>query len=77
MDDRLAQLLHRLLPDVEHVGIEGLEPIPGGFSRETFRFDARVRRGGAEEVLPLILRKDPPAAAAVACSAAATTSRRG
>jgi hypothetical protein len=65
MDDRLAQLLHRLLPDVEHVSIEALEPIPGGFSRETFRFDARVRRGGAEEVLPLILRKDPPAAAAL------------
>jgi aminoglycoside phosphotransferase (APT) family kinase protein len=69
MDDRLAQLLLRLLPDAEHVAIESLEPIPGGFSRETFRFDARVRRRGvgddAEEVLPLILRKDPPAAAAL------------
>ena len=65
MDDRLAQLLHRLLPDVDHVAIEALEPIPGGFSRETFRFDARVTRGGTEEVLPLILRKDPPAAAAL------------
>jgi aminoglycoside phosphotransferase (APT) family kinase protein len=65
MEDRLVQLLRRLLPDVDDVEIESLEPIPGGFSRETFRFDARVRRGGTEEVLPLILRKDPPAASAL------------
>ncbi len=45
--------------------VEDLVPIPGGFSRETFRFDARVTRGGVEEVLPLILRKNPPSAAAI------------
>jgi aminoglycoside phosphotransferase (APT) family kinase protein len=35
--------------------IEGLSRIPGGASRETYRFDATV--GG--EVRPLILRRDP------------------
>ena len=65
MDGQLVQLLNRLLPDAEHVSIEALEPIPGGFSRETFRFDARVCTAGVEEMLPMILRKDPPVAAAL------------
>lgn len=49
----------------DHVTVSGLEPIPGGFSRETFRFDAQIQGGGRDEVLPMILRKDPPAAAAL------------
>ncbi len=65
MDDQLVQLLRRLLPDAEHVTVVALEPIPGGFSRETYRFDACVTRGGVAEVLPMILRKDPPAASAL------------
>ena len=58
-------MVRRLLPDVDSVAIDGLAPIPGGFSRETFRFDARVIRCGNEQVLPMILRKDPPAAVAL------------
>jgi aminoglycoside phosphotransferase (APT) family kinase protein len=65
MNVQLAEYLHRRIGDVDHVVVEGFAPIPGGFSRETFRFDARVTRGGVEEVLPLILRKNPPAAAAI------------
>lgn len=65
MDEQLSEFLRKRLGDVDDVVIERLEPIPGGFSRETFRFDARVLRNGVEEVLPLILRKDPPAAAAI------------
>jgi aminoglycoside phosphotransferase (APT) family kinase protein len=65
MNVQLAEYLHRHLGDVDHVVVEGFTPIPGGFSRETFRFDARVTRNGVEEVLPLILRKNPPAAAAI------------
>jgi aminoglycoside phosphotransferase (APT) family kinase protein len=65
MEDRLVQVLRRLLPDVDHVEVDSLEAIPGGFSRETFRFDATVTRAGMQETLPMILRKDPPAAAAL------------
>jgi aminoglycoside phosphotransferase (APT) family kinase protein len=65
MNVQLAEYLHRHIGDVDHVVVEGFAPIPGGFSRETFRFDARVTRNGVEEVLPLILRKNPPAAAAI------------
>lgn len=65
MEEQLAATLARLLPHVEHVEIEAFAQIPGGFSRETFRFDAIVRSGGGEERWPLILRKDPPAAVAI------------
>jgi aminoglycoside phosphotransferase (APT) family kinase protein len=65
MIEQLSDFLRKRLDDVDRVTIEHFEPIPGGFSRETFRFDARVSRNGTDEVLPLILRKDPPAAAAI------------
>ena len=65
MEDRLIEFLLRTLPDADEVVIEGFAPIPGGFSRETYRFDARVRSGGDETVLPFILRKDPPREAAI------------
>ena len=65
MNDQLVQFLRRTFADADHVTVEGLAVIPGGFSRETFRFDARVVRGDREELLPFILRKDPPRAAAI------------
>lgn len=68
MDDQLVDFVRRVIAEATAVTIENLAPIPGGFSRETFRFDARVERDGdgdGEEVLPMILRKDPPAAAAL------------
>ncbi len=65
MDRQLAEVLRRLLPDAEHVAVEGFEAIPGGFSRETFRFDAHVTRAGVTEAMPMILRKDPPAVEAI------------
>ena len=63
MNDQLVQFLRKTFPGAEHVSVEELCVIPGGFSRETFRFDARIVRGGREELIPLILRKDPPRAA--------------
>ena len=65
MEEQLVQFLRQTLTDVDHVTIEGFSPIPGGYSRETYRFDARVSRNGTEEVMPLILRKDPPSAASI------------
>ena len=65
MNEQLTAFLRRAIPDCESVVIEQFMPIPGGFSRETYRFDAIVRRGGQEERLPCILRKDPPAASAI------------
>jgi len=65
MEVRLAEWVARLHPDVDHVEIVELVPIPGGFSRETFRFDAVLHRSDAREHVPLILRKDPPASVAI------------
>ncbi|GIW40895.1 MAG: tyrosine protein kinase:aminoglycoside phosphotransferase [Candidatus Binatia bacterium] len=45
---------------VREVRIEGLRPLPGGASRETWSFDAVYERGGAMLRLPLVLRRDPP-----------------
>jgi aminoglycoside phosphotransferase (APT) family kinase protein len=55
LDLRLANYLAKLWG--ERVSVEGLSRIPGGASRETYRFDARRANG---EVKPLILRRDPP-----------------
>jgi aminoglycoside phosphotransferase (APT) family kinase protein len=65
MNEQLADYLRQRIDGAERVDIESLAPIPGGFSRETYRFDARVTRNGVEEVLPLILRMNPPAAQAI------------
>ena len=65
METRLVELLAQYFPDAEHIEVVGFEPIPGGYSRETFRFDAVVRTAGSEEAHALILRKDPPAAVAL------------
>jgi aminoglycoside phosphotransferase (APT) family kinase protein len=65
MQDQLVGLLQRLFSDAEAVSVGEVTAIPGGFSRETYRFDAKVKRGGVEHDMPMILRKDPPAAAAI------------
>ena len=65
METRLVELLAQYFPEAEHIEVIGFEPIPGGYSRETFRFDAVVRTGGTEEAHALILRKDPPAEVAL------------
>jgi prepilin-type processing-associated H-X9-DG protein len=65
MEQQLVEFLRRRYPDATEIVIEELAPIPGGFSRETYRFDARIRRPEGEQRVPLILRKDPPAAAAI------------
>ena len=64
MEEQLAQTVGRLV-DAVHVEVTEFGPIPGGFSRETYRFDAVVTRAGDTERLPLILRKDPPASVAI------------
>lgn len=54
LSDRLGAYLAQLWG--EPVAVSGLSRIPGGASRETYRFDAGV--GG--ETRGLILRRDPP-----------------
>ena len=58
-------MMAEVLAHVEHIEIVDFEQIPGGFSRETFRFDAIVHTSGAQERHPLILRKDPPEEVAI------------
>lgn len=65
METKLVEMLREYFPDAEHIEVIGFEPIPGGYSRETYRFDAVVRSPVGEEHHPLILRKDPPAAVSI------------
>jgi aminoglycoside phosphotransferase (APT) family kinase protein len=65
MEQRLAEFLRQHFLDADEIIIEELMPIAGGFSRETYRFDARVRWSHGDEVVPLILRMDPPAVVAI------------
>ncbi len=65
MESQLLELLREYFPEAEHIEVTGFEPIPGGYSRETYRFDAVVRSSVGEEHHPLILRKDPPAAVSI------------
>ena len=65
MEMQLVELLREYFPEAEHIEVTGFEPIPGGYSRETFRFDAVVTSSAGEEHHPLILRKDPPPATAL------------
>jgi aminoglycoside phosphotransferase (APT) family kinase protein len=65
MRDVLQRFLSREYPEFESVEIQEFAPIPGGYSRETYRFDAVFTRGGASESRPCILRKDPPPAAEI------------
>ena len=65
METQLLELLREYFPEAEHIEVTGFEQIPGGYSRETFRFDAKVRSSTGEEHHPLILRKDPPLAVSI------------
>lgn len=65
MEQPLLEFLREHFGDADDISIDGFEPIAGGFSRETYRFDAVVRHGDHTEVIPLILRKDPPPAAQI------------
>ncbi len=65
MQEQLVEFLRRSFPDAHEIVIEELAPIPGGYSRETYRFDARLQWPDREERLPFILRKDPPKAALI------------
>ncbi len=65
MEKQLAEVLGQFMPEAESIEIVDFAPIAGGFSRETYRFDAIVRTAQGEECVPLILRKDPPSAMAI------------
>ena len=64
-EEALAAFVHRTVHGANAVEVHNLVPIAGGFSRETFRFDAHVTTSEGRHVLPMILRKDPPAAASI------------
>lgn len=64
MSDELSLGLQRYLAaqlDAPDLMVSGLSRIPGGASRETYRFRAAYARGGARIERCLILRRDPPA----------------
>jgi aminoglycoside phosphotransferase (APT) family kinase protein len=65
MHEALVSVIKRNWPDVESVEIHELAVLAGGYSRETYRFDCTMKRGGEFHHFPFILRKDPPAAAAI------------
>lgn len=65
MNDQIATTLSGVFADAEGIDIRDLAALPGGFSRETFAFEAEVRGGDHAGVLPMILRKDPPTAVAI------------
>jgi aminoglycoside phosphotransferase (APT) family kinase protein len=65
MEVQLSASLGAVLDGAESVEIDGFMALPGGFSRETFRFDASIWNGSTTTELPMILRKDPPAAVAI------------
>ena len=50
MEQQLVSFLQRVMPDAASVTVSGFAPIPGGFSRETFRFDAVVEEAYIERV---------------------------
>jgi aminoglycoside phosphotransferase (APT) family kinase protein len=60
MEQAIFALMKKAEPGITHIEMEELQPIPGGFSRETFKCDVRVTRNGTDETLPLIIRKNPP-----------------
>lgn len=64
-EQQVEAMLRGMHPDADHVEILDFGPIPGGFSRETYRFDAIIHIEGTQERHPLILRKDPPESVAI------------
>jgi aminoglycoside phosphotransferase (APT) family kinase protein len=61
LEPRVAAYLAGKMPGAADVGVTGMERISGGASRETYRFVASWREGGAERSRRMILRRDPPA----------------
>ncbi|WP_423981187.1 phosphotransferase family protein [Ilumatobacter sp.] len=64
-EGQVARIVEGFYPRSHQVEIVDFGPIPGGFSRETFRFDAIVHAAGGQQRHQLILRKDPPPAVAL------------
>lgn len=58
-------MLAGLHPNADHIEITEFGQIPGGFSRETFSFDAVISTAGQRDHHELILRKDPPESVAI------------
>jgi len=58
---RVAAYLAAKMPAASGLTVEAMERISGGASRETYRFVARWREGGAPRERRMILRRDPPA----------------
>ena len=61
MEAELARYLAHRLEGASEVTISNLSRIPGGASRETWRFDASWEVGGVAQSEGFIVRKDPPA----------------
>ncbi len=62
MEAKLAEYLAGKMPGATDVTISNLSRIPGGASRETWRFDAAWRNGEGETAQQgFVLRRDPPA----------------
>lgn len=59
MEAALLEQLQAIWPDADDITVAGLAPLSGGYSRETFAFEAHVRRGGEVECVALLLRRDP------------------
>jgi aminoglycoside phosphotransferase (APT) family kinase protein len=59
LSNRLANYLAAKL-EARDLQVSGLSRIPGGASRETYRFRARYSKDGREIERGLILRRDPP-----------------
>lgn len=60
-EEALAAYLARRMPGWRDVRVEGLQRLPLGASRETFRFDLHYVDDGGDHHDKLILRRDPPA----------------
>ena len=59
LSDRFARYVAHKWPEATDIRVEGLSRIHGGASRETYRLLLKLRRDGALEERPLILRRDP------------------
>ena len=58
--ERFAAYAARKLPGAQAVRVSGLDRIPGGASRETYRLALHFERDGVAHERRLILRRDPP-----------------
>lgn len=65
LEEQVAAMLTELCPDADLVEIADFGQIPGGFSRETFSFDAVIHTDAKQELHPFILRKDPAESVAI------------